>query len=280
MSPNPPVVAGRGARLYIARDGQDRSLLNIVFDELAFILEIDCFWEPFRRPAILIVEAYNGLKLVERTGARLDTIIDQMTFRIETIEGMTSALVRLERLGGHDDEDHDDHNELVDWIEFLQVRYCTLREEFDMRAGGQKCMAQEKRVLEGGGKLAWLPNHDYEISLTTKVILEYAKVGSQEAHVKQKAFFRTKGLPGLNAVVRIGEELEKFVESRYPGASPRTIYRSEPIVLAFNENFNVLLPVDRSPSQDNPDELNQILEWALVVEKFSIGTGEPTDFTN
>ena len=62
----------------------------------------------------------------------------------------------------------------------------------------------------------------------------------------QRAGFRTRGLPGLNAVEAPAHELEPYVESVYPGATG-LLYRREPVVLAFDERFSTLLPVDRTP---------------------------------
>ena len=74
-----------------------------------------------------------------------------------------------------------------------------------------KCQAGENRV-HGAGVLAWLPNRDYEITARVRVELSHERSGAQDAVVEQKAYFRTKGLPGLNAVARVGDEIEPYVE--------------------------------------------------------------------
>ena len=47
------------------------------------------------------------------------------------------------------------------------IRYRTVREELGAIISREKCQAADGRV-HGQGRLAWLPNHDYEISLTTR----------------------------------------------------------------------------------------------------------------
>jgi hypothetical protein len=119
--------------------------------------------------------------------------------------------------------------------------------------------------VAGGGKLAWLPNHDYELTLTVRTTVDY-QGSSQEAVVVQRAGFRTRGLPGLNAVESPGTEVEPYVESVYPGATG-VLYRREPVMLAFNERFSTLLPVDRTPAPNDPAERAQLLEWVLAVQQ-------------
>ena len=131
-----------------------------------------------------------------------------------------------------------------EWVEVRNLRYRTVREQREFIADQSRCQVQGS--VAGGGKLAGLPNHDYELTLSVRTAVDYQ--GSvQDAVVVQRAGFRTRGLPGLNAVEATGQELEPYVESVYPGTTPRLLYRAEPVVLAFDERFSSLLPVDRSP---------------------------------
>ena len=63
--------------------------------------------------------------------------------------------------------------------------------------------------------------------------------------MSQPAFFRTKGLPGLNASPNVGDELTPYVASTYPPDRSVPLYRNEPVALAFTEDMSNLLPVDR-----------------------------------
>lgn len=247
---------------------------TISFDQPVFVCQIYAYWLPVYLKTELVVEVYNGLQQVDRQVFTLSNANPPAPIHLEAHNGMTSVILRF--TGSFKPVDLKHTVAIIpryDWIAFTQMRYRGLREELDRKARKLKCKTQSKQILKGGGKLSWLPNHNYEISLTTRVILDHTKTGSQEASIKQKAYFRTKGLPGLNAVARIGDELEPYVESSYPGLAPNILYRSEPVVLAFNEKFNILLPVDRAPSPDNPLERNQLLEWVLAVEKVGSTAG-------
>lgn len=270
VAPGLAAPAGWHAARILFAGRSEGVIATISFDRPAFVCEIYAYWLPAHTASALIVEAFDGLNLVNRQTFPLFNVNPPGSIRIEVGDGMTSVLLRY---ASNIEGGEPGTAPPTDWIELIRMRYRSLREELDRIAHDEKCKAQGKRALEGGGKLAWLPNHDYEVSLTTKVILSHTKTGSQEARIAQKAYFRTKGLPGLNAVDRLGDEIEPYVESRYPGPAPRTLYRAEPVVLAFNEKFNILLPVDRVPSPDNPDELNQLLEWVLAVERVGDATG-------
>ena len=125
--------------------------------------------------------------------------------RFTVPKGITSLLIRkigeVERKGGE--------------VELVRVRYRTAREELWDAIHQAKCQADDR--VHGTGILAWLPNRDYEITARVRITLDHQRSGAQTAEVEQKAFFRTKGLPGLNAVPRVGDEVEPYVESRYPG---------------------------------------------------------------
>lgn len=276
----PPVVApgivapasAHVARVMLQGRGAGQ-IASVSFDRPVFVFEVDVYWRAGATLGALLVTVYDGLDVVSShtypfSGASLPAPI-----RLQRLEGMTSLTLRLAGGTGFTFSTGPSGVSISaialppnPWLELVRMRYRTVQEELKRIAWDQKCRKQGERALEGGGRLAWLPNHDYEISVATKVTLAHERSGAQEVLVRQKAGFRTRGLPGLNAVARIGDELEPYVESRYPGPAPRTLYRSEPVMLAFNEKFNILLPVDRAPSPDNPDELNQILEWVLAVE--------------
>lgn len=147
------------------------------------------------------------------------------------------------------------------------MEYKTVLEQRDGLSEPKKCENGEGSTISGKGKLAWLPNHNYEITATTKAVLRHNQTGAQEAEMVQRAYFRTKGMVGLNWVDHTGQEVEPYVEAIFPRPDLPIIYREEPIAMAFREQFNILLPVDRSMDPDNPAELNQVLEWDLTVDK-------------
>jgi len=101
--------------------------------------------------------------------------------------------------------------------------------------------------------------------------------GTLQQELPQLIFFRTKGLPGLNAVARIGQEIDPYVESTYP-APGTTLYRTEPAILAFNERFDILQGLDHPPQPNDPDERRQRLDWVLAAELIA-GNNNPARAT-
>jgi hypothetical protein len=300
IGPRPPVVASQAtspgthaARLHLT-EWPDGTFAAISFDKPVSVFELDVDWATFaaatgapgpsasvgasaaavaQNGPSLVIEIYDGLQLLDRRVLRfaLAPPLPSLTFpppktppaRLPYYppSGITSVLLRFSDLATVPPSDP------PPWMEIISARYRTLRDDIDQVVGMEKCKALQKRALTGG-RVAWLPNHDYRIGITAKATVGYAAVGAQAVYVRQKSYFRTKGLTGLNAVKRTGEELEPYVESRYPGPAPRTLYRSQPLALAFNERFNNLIavPVGSGVPSGDPPELSKPLEWVLAVE--------------
>ena len=264
----PPVAAdatgpggGRVARVLCA-SATDLAIAVVTFDEPVFFIDIGVFWEPVSVPQLgsaLVVESLRDLDVVQQQVFPLAAGSPQLPVRCQDERGLTSVTLRYLRATGAG------HTTLPsgEWIELRSLRYVNVREERDRLADQGRCASQGG--VAGGGKLAWLPNHDYELTLTVRTTVDYQS-SAQGAEVVQRAGFRTRGLPGLNAVETPGLELEPYIESVYPGATAR-LYRREPVVLAFDERFSSLLPVDRTPQPNDPTERTQLLEWVLAVEQ-------------
>src|SRR6266852_1501498 len=117
--------------------------------------------------------------------------------------------------------------------------YQALDEILGANVGRIKCASVNPTLGGNGSRFAWLPNHDYEIQIKTRVTVQDQRSGTLQQELPQVIFFRTKGLPGLNSAARTGQEIEPFVESVYP-APGMTLYRTESTILAFNEKFDIL----------------------------------------
>jgi hypothetical protein len=228
------------------------------FDTRVAICEVYAYWGAEHSHNLLVIDAFDGLTLVASQTLDLATPSPPV-IRFTVPNGITSLLIR--KLGEVERGDGE--------IELVRVRYRTVREEIRNAIHEGKCQAAADRVHGGG--LAWLPNRDYEITARVRITLDHQRSGAQTAEIEQKAFFRTKGLPGLNAVARVGDEVAPYVESRYPGPGAARLYRTEPLAVAFSERFNILVPVARTAS--TADEANQILEWVLAVEKVGGASG-------
>ena len=255
----PPVVApsaGPPAGTHVARV-QPSGVLGpvpqltlgvVTFDEPAFLLDIAVYWKLGETGSQLIVDAFHGLELVDRQVLALAGASPSVPVHVQSTKGITSVTIRCT-------------NPAAAQFELRSMRYRTIADERDVIAGQARCNATGH--VAGGGKLAWLPNHDYEVIATVRTAVAYQGT-TQTAEVTQRAGFRTKGLPGLNAVETTGAELEPYVESVYPGPTG-LLYRAEPVVVAFDERFSSLLPVDRDPLPGAIPEQTQLLEWTVAV---------------
>jgi hypothetical protein len=259
LLPRPPVVApsaGPAPGTHVARVQPlgavgalaQATLAVVTLDEPAYLFNMSVFWKVGETGSDLVVQAFHGLELVDRQVLAISGASPTAPIHLQSTKGITSVTLRCT-------------NPFAAQFELLNMRYRTLAYERDFIAEQARCNASGR--VAGGGKLAWLPNHDYELVAKVRTTVDYQGT-SQTAEVTQRAGFRTKGLPGLNAVETAGAELEPYVESVYPGATG-LLYRSEPIVVAFDERFSSLLPVDRDPLPGAVPEQTQLLEWVVAV---------------
>ncbi len=256
-----------GVRVHLNPAG-GLTFATISFDEPIFQFQIEVYWSPQHRKADVVLEAYHGLEVVNTK--TLSLLNPQLgIIKLIAPEGFTTIQMKF-----IDSEGVPSSALKSDWIEIIKMEYRTIDEEKDGRTNSRKCKENKDKIIGGKGKLAWLPNHNYEIKAKTRVVLQHNQTGEQEGEIVQKTYFRTKGLIGLNAVERIGQEVEPYIEAVYPKIDTPIVYREEPILIAFKEQFNILLPVDKNLSPNNPAELNQILEWDITVDKERDSNGQ------
>lgn len=151
-------------------------------------------------------------------------------------------------------------------IEIDQMAYISLREYLDSLAYDQECdqgSGNFPDAYEGRGKVAFLPNHDYEIKITTKLTVTHPSKSVPGVEVPEYVYFKTKGLPGLNAVERVGEEIELYVNNAYSGGHG-LVYREEPVTLAFTDDFFVAVPLAVRPSGGS-EEYTTLMEMQLLA---------------
>ncbi|MFF7976901.1 hypothetical protein [Streptomyces sp. NPDC007905] len=150
-------------------------------------------------------------------------------------------------------------------IELWSMAYVALDDYLSAQLAAQACapgpMAQA--LYEGRGKLSFLPNHEYELAFKTRVTITHPTAGAESADVDEYVLFRSKGLPGLNAVGRVGEELEPYVRATYTGGHGR-LYREEPIAIAFREDFHVAVPITLRPPGTSAEH-TQLLRMQLLA---------------
>jgi hypothetical protein len=271
LAARPPFVASgtlvaadtHVARVEPARRG-NAALARINFDRYASELRIDIRWHALHLPRELIVLPFRGLEpLPEQT---LPLTHEQTGgIAITSADGMTHVLLRLtgESVAADD----------LGWLELVSMRYRTVEEVLDQLIAESRCDSPGEEPTRGGVRFAWLANHDYEIRIVTRVTVKDERAGEIVREIPQHVFFRTKGLPGLNAVSRIGEELDPYIESVYPAPSVPQ-YGEESVRVAFNERFDMFQAIDRPIQPGDPAERLQTLDYVLCVERIG-GRGEP-----
>jgi hypothetical protein len=154
------------------------------------------------------------------------------------------------------------------------LQYQSLADVLSVMARKQRCRNSGATSGVGGaGKLAFLPNFDYAVTPTIEITVTHKTGGSKTLTIAQPAFFRTKGLLGLNASPNVGDELTPYVASTYPPNRAVPLYRSEPVALAFTENMSNLLPVDRVAAPGDPPEKAQLMQLALSVDRLASPDG-------
>jgi hypothetical protein len=139
------------------------------------------------------------------------------------------------------------------------------------------CEERERRgdaSAAGAGKVFFLPNHEYELGITTRVTISHPSVPEESAEVTEHVAFRTKGLPGLNAVTTIGEEVTPYTESIYTGGRG-VLYREEPVAVAYDERLSIVVPYEaRRPGTGA--EWATLLRYQLLVRpEVAVEAGTP-----
>ena len=165
-------------------------------------------------------------------------------------------------------------------LEVDEVAYVGLRDYLDVldrSRGVRRRHARGPGGFDGRGKLAFLPNHEYELKLTTRVSVAHPSTPAATADVEEFVYFRTKGLPGLNAVARIGDELQPYVRGAYAGGRAGWIYREEPVTLAFSEGFHVAVPLAVRPPGTAEEHTTLLRMQLLVTPEIALSAG--TAFT-
>jgi hypothetical protein len=161
----------------------------------------------------------------------------------------------------------------------VRAQYVGLRDYLDSQLRREACTRDDdfSQAYEGRGKLFFLPNHEYEIAVTTRVSIAHPSTSTESAAVEEFVYFKTKGLPGLNAVQRVGAEIEPYVNSAYTGGKG-ILYREEPVTLAFKEDFHVAVPLALRPP-GTAEERTTLLRMKLLVQPNTAAT-QQTPFTS
>jgi hypothetical protein len=157
--------------------------------------------------------------------------------------------------------------------------YAGLREYLDYLVGIEACNSESdefQNAYSGRGAVAFLPNYEYEMALRTRIAVTHPSKPAESVEIAEYVYFKTKGLPGLNAVNAVGEEVAPYVRSAYDGGRG-ALYREEPVVLVFTEDFHVAVPIPLRPAGTSVEH-NTLLRMQLVVRPV-IAPKSSTPFT-
>ena len=240
-----------------------------------FMVQVD----PVSAGIVCTVDAYSGLALIaSRTVAgggtsapvqlngTLNAPITRLTLRVAVAPAAPGErrLMLASPVGIV-------HDPGVAAVQIVDLRYQERRDVLTQAGRRQRCLASTDTTASvgGGGKMAFLPNHDYAVTTTVEVTLSHATGGSKTLSLSEPAFFRTKGMLGLNATPNVGDELRPYVASTYPANRTVLLYRQEPVAIAFTEDLSNLLPVDRVPAAGDPPEKAQLMQLCLSVERLA-----------
>jgi hypothetical protein len=151
-------------------------------------------------------------------------------------------------------------------LEVDEISYVTSDELARVEAEQRRCQdpAALQRAFAGRGKVFFLPHHDYEIEIDTQVRVRHTSTEWHTASTREFVYFSTKGHPGLNATPAVGQEVDPYVASRYPHERA-WLYRTEPVAVAFTEDFSVVVPLASRDFGGGLSERAQILELDLAV---------------
>ena len=238
---------------------------RLTFSEIAQIVQIHVAWKPFHLNRNLVLRAFRGLKLLEQRQLPLK-LVAPTPIVFSDPAGITDITIGLD--GAPVNAPETDFG----WMEFVDMQFRSVSEvEDDVLSG--RCDTGQDNWAKPGGRFAWLPHHEYELSFKTRVRVKHQTSGDLVRETPQRLLFQTKGLPGLNLAERIGEEFSPYVESTYP-APGRPLYRSEPVLLALNERSDIFRIPD-PPPLNAPSERRQQIDWVMVVSSIG-GGGEAT----
>lgn len=245
----------------------------------AVVAHLEVAWDPM--PGRLFFEAYEGtvlaaqqmvelspagsatlsLAMASATAARLSRLmvrVELPTPEIQTHASvMTAAATSFGSVG-------------LPGIRILRILYVSLADAMHYVGRLHTCDNDGKLGAPGSdasGKLAFLPNHDYEVVVTTTIEAGAKDHGTRSLELSEALYFRTKGLPGLNACANVGDDIRRHVDETYPLRRAIPLYREEPCVLAFENSLSSVLPIDRAPGAGAPPEKAQMFPLELNIDR-------------
>ncbi len=275
VAPGDPVFPGEHVARFSPRTSGAAGYADLA--DPAYQAQLELSWESF--PGKLFFEAYAGLKLLAQQIADLHkpgSATLSLSVGNAPANGITRLLLRVEldSAARSGDLTHLDPGTRplpgLAGIGVFRISYTTLADALRYAGIVQRCRnggLVGPPGSDAAGKLAFLPNHDYEIVVTGTVALGTPAQGTRTMSLSEAAYFRTKGLPGLNACANVGDDIRSHVATTYAPRRDIPLYREEPCVLAFENSLSAVLPIDRAPAAGDPPEKAQMFPLILNVDR-------------
>ncbi|HEY5341146.1 MAG TPA: hypothetical protein VIK27_08990 [Candidatus Aquilonibacter sp.] len=247
------------------------------FGEPVTALNVTVAWDAL--PGGLFLEGYSGLTLVAQQSANLhaagESTLSLVLAGTAALTGMTRVTLRVAIDAGAAFIEPARFFAAAGYsglagIDVIEAAYVTVADARAYVNGEQNCGSNGNLGPPGSdasGKLAFLPNHDYEIVVSTSIDLGTASQSSRRLNLGEALYFRTKGLPGLNACANVGDDIRMHVDTTYPIQRAIPLYRSEPCVLAFENSLSSVLPIDRTPGPTDLPEKAQMFPLELNIDR-------------
>jgi hypothetical protein len=240
--------------------------------EAAAFAQLEVAWDDL--PGTLLFEAYDGAVLVAQEVADLHAAGSatlQLAAAATGRPGFSRLMLRVQGVKMDGPRPPAGAGISVRGITYLTAadvqRYLTVVQ------AGQNLSLVGPPGLAAGGQLAFLPDHDYEVVVLSTIAMGTGAQGTRRLALAEALYFRTRGLPGLNACASVGDDLRPHVASTYPLRGPARLYRDEPCALAFENSLSSVLPVGREPDAGDPPEKKQRLALELNIDRMSAAGG-------
>jgi len=254
----------RAARWNAAHTG---IMFRIVLDKPAAWVDLYPAWPAQVGGAVVLSALDENDEVIKRVELPLGTARPPQRQRLAATRPIASIVVAA-RTG------------LVIGAPFVELTRASYVAYSELEAGARQqvaCKFTDHGALSGQGKIGFLPNHEYEIELRTRLTMGHPSTTPEAVETTEFAYFRTKGLPGLNAVADVGAEVRPHVASEYPDAAA-PLYREEPVVIAFDDKYSVAVPLASRPPRPASPERDVLLELELTVRP-TIARETGTPFT-
>ncbi len=286
IAPTPTITLGwpvTGTQVARCLPRASATLAHVDCSTPVAIANVSLQWDAM--PGVLYFEGYLGLTLVAQQVVDLhatgSTTVSLNLSDAAAAAGVTRLLLRATMdpaavFGGVDNLYARQNYPAYAGLEIQQASYITVADIMAYLASQQTCQNMSNVGPPGSdasGKLAFLPNHDYEVVVTTAITLGTASQGTRQLTLSEAAYFRTKGLPGLNACPNVGDDIRSHVATTYPVQRAILLYREEPCVLAFENSLSSILPIDRTPGPTDPPEKAQMFPLELNVDRVASLSG-------